>query len=249
MNLLREYVRIDGRGYVAHAHRSCAEWVHDVLLSETLYAWAARQPDRKVHRGRLPAYEIALPGSGISVVVRHSHHGGLLAPLLRDLFLPPTRASLELARSYLLVMDGVRTPLVLATAVYKAAWILRRSDVVTAAIPGRTLGALIRENEPSERWIAPVAELLTQLASRGLWHPDLNVNNVLLAGEDGATVAYILDIDRLKHASMDPRSVHAANVRRLARSVRKWCTLHRAALDPDWIVLLREAVGKRLVPR
>lgn len=246
MRLVSDYVRIEGPGYVAHAHRVCADWVREVLPSETLYSWAARQPGKTVHQGRLPAYQVSVAGLAKDVVVRHSHHGGLLGGLRGDLFLPPTRAHLELARSYMLVRDGVRTPLVLATAVYKATWILRRSDVVTVAVDGSTLGALLRQGAPLSRWVGPVAELLEQLGQRGLWHPDLNVNNILLGSEpEGTPVAYVLDIDRLQHALVDPRSVNAANLGRLERSIRKWSARHGIHSGGEGIAALRLELQQR----
>ena len=74
------------------AHESCVEWAKSVLPDQTLYEWAASQPDKRDLGGRLPAYSVALPGHDRRVVVRHSHHGGLLGRRQGDLFFPPTRA-------------------------------------------------------------------------------------------------------------------------------------------------------------
>src|SRR4029077_19728247 len=68
----------------------------DAILAAgtTLHAWAATTRQARPLRGRDTAYATVL--ADIPVVVRHSRHGGLLAPITQDLFLAPTRAPHEL---------------------------------------------------------------------------------------------------------------------------------------------------------
>ena len=124
------YERITMPGLVAVARPSCAAALRDVLRAESLYAHAARHPERRQHVGRAPAYAIPL-GPELRVVVRHSRHGGLLAPLTGDRFLAPTRAPHELRTALRLADAGVPTPEVMATVVYHAAPLLRTADVAT----------------------------------------------------------------------------------------------------------------------
>jgi RIO-like serine/threonine protein kinase len=174
-----------------------------------LYAAAAAQPDRREYRGRGIAYGVAL--GSISVVVRHSRHGGLLAPLTGDLFLPPTRAPHERDVSVRLIAAGVPTPEVLAFAVYRAGPILRRADVVTREIVGaRDLAAHPATPEAT----AAIETLLSALARAGAKHADLNAKNILLVGN----VAYVIDVDRIVFAA---QGVDAANRARLRRSIAK----------------------------
>ena len=66
--------------------------------------------------------------------------------------------------------------------------------------------------------LAATARLLRQLGAAGARHPDLNAKNVLLAGDGGT--ALVIDVDRVTfHAPHHPR-VAAANLARLARSLR-----------------------------
>ena len=58
--------------------------------------------------------------SGTRAVVRHNRHGGLFAPVTRDLFLPPTRAPHELRTALRLTALGVPTPPVLMYGVEPA---------------------------------------------------------------------------------------------------------------------------------
>src|SRR2546423_7182855 len=135
-------------GYVRIAAGRCftvarAEHERDAraLLAEgTLYEAGARDLAARPLAGRGLAYAIALPVSGARVVVRHNRHGGLLAPLTRDLFLPPTRAPRELAVSLRLAKAGVKTPDVLMYCIETVFGVLRRADLVTREVPsGRDL--------------------------------------------------------------------------------------------------------------
>lgn len=226
------------------AHESCVEWAKSVLPEQTLYAWAASQPDRSDLGGRVPAYSVLLPGQERRVVVRHSHHGGLLGRLQGDLFFPPTRAPYELLVSHLLAGLGVRTPLVVAIAVYPVRRVLRRSDVVSLELPGRDLGKALRDAPDADvrrSWLDSIAALIRSLTNIGAWHPDLNVGNVLLV-ESGpkAWDAYVLDIDRLEFSPPSDPTVRDANLDRLERSIRKLRAQFGVGFDDGEIRQLRE---------
>ena len=226
------------------AHESCVEWAKSVLPGQSLYSWASQQPDAQDLGGRIPAYSVLLPGQERRVVVRHSHHGGLLGRLQGDLFLPPTRAPYELLISHVLAGLGVRTPLVVAIAVYPVKRLFRRSDVVSLELPGRDLGKALRDQpDPDVRrgWLTSIATLIRALTSIGAWHPDLNVGNVLLV-ETGPSAwdAYVLDIDRLQFAPPSDPTVRDANLDRLERSVRKLRARFGVGFDDAEMRQLRE---------
>jgi hypothetical protein len=178
----------------------------DAILAtgETLHAWAARAPDARALRGRGISYATQL--SGQRVVVRHSRHGGLLAPVTQDLFLAPTRAPHELDVAIRLRSAGVPTPEVVAYATYAVFPGLRRADVVTREIAGH----LLVSPEGAEG-------LLRALSHAGAVHPDLNMRNVLVDG----TIAYVLDVDRVYFLRPGDGRVTELNRARLMRSARK----------------------------
>ena len=214
----------------------CADAVRTALGTGTLHAWAAARPERRVLRGRDAAYAVSLPNRAADVVVRHSRHGGLLAPITRDLFLPPTRAPRELATSLALRAAGVRTPELVAVAVYPAGPLLRRADVATRLVPdARDLAAVVGAL-PDEAWLPPTATLLASLARAGARHPDLNLKNVLLA-RDGA---WVLDVDVVALGAA-PAHAARANWARLERSLLKWRRLHALPLRDDALARLRAA--------
>ena len=240
----RDFTRFHTGGAHVIAHESCVEWAKAVLPEQSLYQWAAAQPDRKEFGGRIPAYSVLLPGQERRVVVRHSHHGGLLGRLQGDVFLPPTRAPYELLVSHLLGGLGVRTPLVVAIAVYPVRRFFRRSDVVSLELPGRDLGKALRDApDPDVRrgWLTSIAALIRSLTTVGAWHPDLNVGNVLLV-ESGpqAWDAYVLDIDRLQFAPPSDPNVREANLDRLERSIRKFRSRFGVGFDDAEMRQLRE---------
>lgn len=220
------YVRVAaGRCWavVRAEHRADAE----AMLGEgTLYEAAARDLAAIPLAGRGVAYAVALPVSGTRAVVRHNRHGGLLAPLTRDFFLPPTRAPYELSVALRLAAAGVRTPDVLMYGVQRSAFVLRRSDVVTREIMGgRDLAAYMQPSaSPSDRAAAWAAsrELVLALDAAGARHHDLNAKNILLAPGAHGLEAWVLDVDRVEFHEPGAKAARAGNVARLLRSARKW---------------------------
>ncbi|HEY2025858.1 MAG TPA: lipopolysaccharide kinase InaA family protein [Gemmatimonadaceae bacterium] len=199
------------------------------LLAEGMpHQAAARDLAARPLSGRGTAYAIALPVSRVPAVVRHNRHGGLLASVRSDLFLPPTRAPHELRVAQRLADAGVRTPSVLMYAIERVGPFLRRADVITREVTdSRDLAAYMSDEHDArtraEAWAA-TRELLRSLRDAGARHHDLNVKNVLLARDalGGPLHAWVLDVDRVELGRPADPSVHAANVARLLRSARKW---------------------------
>lgn len=217
-------IKVDGaRGLVIEG---CQDEVEAILATETLYDYAARQPDARRFKGRAPVYGVILGESCGNVVVRHAMRGGLLGRTGSDLFFPPTRGLRELVNSLRLRLAGVPTPEVVAVISYSAGPVLRRSDVATREVPeSHDLAAVLREMTDFNHRSAclrAAGALLRSLGHAGAHHPDLNARNVLVTwdSEDGAG-AHVLDVDRIRfHVPEDPM-VARANLARLFRSLRK----------------------------
>lgn len=229
------YVRVTaGRRVAVTLERNAAD--ASALLHEgSLHEVAARTLSARPLQGRGVAYAIALPITGERVVVRHNLHGGLLAGLTRDLFLPPSRAPAELELARRLTHAGVPTPDVLMYGLTPVAGVFCRSDVVTREIVGgRDLASYMQVSEtPSRRsgaWAATQA-LLDALVAAGARHHDLNVKNVLLAESGDALLAYALDVDRVTFETPNSRAVRTGNAQRLLRSARKWRDERGAVFD------------------
>ena len=229
------FVRVTAGGRVAVALGAHAEDARRMLANGSLYDAAARDPSARPLAGRGVAYAVALPATGVRAVVRHNRHGGLLAPLTGDLFLPPTRAPLELDIAIRLRALGVATPEVLMYGVSPAFVAFSRADVVTREVEhGRDLATyLSRETSADERSVAWSAtrELVRTMRDAGVRHHDLNVKNVLLAPAASGLTAILLDVDRVTFHAPGDTGATAANVARLLRSARKWRDERGAVFD------------------
>jgi 3-deoxy-D-manno-octulosonic acid kinase len=224
------------------AHASVAAAVRSAMSGATLHEWAARQPGARGMQGRATAWATTMPG-GVEVVVRHSRHGGLLAPLTGDLFLAPTRAPGELATAIRLAAAGVPTPEVLGYAIYPAIGPFVRADVATRLLRGVALPEAWKATESDDdRWalIELITSLLTSLRRVGARHPDLNVRNVFIV--DGAGAA-VLDVDRVEFGAAGDASIAGRNVQRLLRSMAKARVGVGADLSSRQVERLNETAG------
>lgn len=160
-------------------------------------------------------------------VVRHGWRGGWMAGLLDDRYLAigPNRVEAEARAQIALASAGVDTPRVLAVATYPAGP-FRRHDLVTEWIEGRPLSTLLRGRSPDPAAVHPdeallaVARVIERIGRAGLWHRDLNADNLLIDGAGGGSPRiWVLDLDRLTEAAPD-RAIPAMRGR-LARSFQK----------------------------
>lgn len=240
------YVRLNGDGLRGLAIQSSQSGIQAILDGDTLYGYAAKQPNARQFQGRMPAYAISLPSGGGDVVVRHAMRGGALGRTGSDLFFPPTRALRELINSLRLRLAGVPTPEIVAFVTYNAGRILRRSDVATREIKdGHDLAVVLREvpsGEHRHECLAATGKLLVSLAKTGAHHPDLNVRNILVTW-DAATGAraHVLDVDRIRFHVPDDPMVANANIARLERSLRKIRERDGVAISDTEIQTLRRA--------
>jgi len=226
-----------------------ADAVRRALATRSLYVYAATHPARRELRGRGAAYAVPLPDGQTRVVVRHSRHGGLLAPVTGDRFLPPTRAPQELRTALRLADSGVPTPEIIAYATYPAGTILRRSDVATREVAGgQDLGEVLAAPNASDvraSVIDATAELLRALERAGARHPDLNVGNVLIvANADATRRALVLDVDRVVFGHAGDPSIGVANLARLVRSIKKLRTEGRLAVTDAELETLASAARR-----
>ncbi len=213
-------------GGTAVARRDIAPAVRRALAETgSLHRWAAAQPDRRVFTGRGEAYGVLL-GSA-PAVVRHARHGGLLAPLLGDLFAGRPRFWREAALARLLAGGGVRTPAVLAGVRYRAGP-LHRADVATERIDGADLvetffGDQPPSGRPRTAALEAVGRLIRRLHDLGYVHPDLQLRNLLVTDPAApAPAAWLLDVDTCRPMRGDPDAERARNLARFERSWAKW---------------------------
>jgi hypothetical protein len=202
--------------------------VHGVRLAlgsaATLHAWAAGEPEATGFQGRDTAWGVRLPGGAIDVVVRHARRGGVLRSIRGDRYVWPGRAPWELETSLRLQEAGVRTPDVVAFALYPAGPGFCRCDVATRRLPpGSEFPAAWEGADLPTRdtLFVAVGELLRDLAAAGAQHADLNAKNLYLARDGGRWHAWVLDVDRVRFRAPRDPDVAAQNLARLVRSLKK----------------------------
>jgi hypothetical protein len=227
------YVRVTAGRLIVIALQAHEADARALLAEGSLYEAAARDLAARPLAGRGIAYAITLPVSATHAVVRRNRHGGMLAPVTRDLFFPPTRAPSELAISARLSAAGVRTPPVLMYGIQRVGLLLRRADVVTRLVEdARDLATYMTPGESTadrgEAWRATRA-LVESLDAAGARHHDLNVKNVLIARHATGLEAWVLDVDRVVFTSV--ANARAGNRARLLRSARKWRDERGAEFD------------------
>ena len=227
-----------------------ADAVREALGTGTLYDYAQRHPDARALRGRDVVYAVALPGGAERVVVRHNHHGGVFAPVTRDLFRLPTRAPHELMLSERLREDGIPTPRMLGYVVYRASLGFARADVMTREVPSSfdfSVAITSADADFRARTIIAVSDLVLALGRVGACHADLNVKNILLYDAAGSLEAMVLDVDCVTFDK--PEIALDVNLERLLRSARKWQSLHGATVTDGELAELVGSVRERRPPR
>jgi 3-deoxy-D-manno-octulosonic acid kinase len=241
------YTRFVLSGADVVALGACAEAVRRAVGGRSLYDYAATHPGRRELRGRGVAYAVPLPDDETRVVVRHSRHGGLLAPVTGDRFLAPTRAPHELRTALRLADAGVPTPEVIAYTTYPAGGVFQRSDVATREVVGGSDLAHVLATAGADARVAALeatAQLLRALERAGARHPDLNVTNVLIVAADGEPArALVLDVDRVVFGNPGDTGIGDANVRRLVRSARKLRSNGRITVSEAELSHLATAAG------
>jgi 3-deoxy-D-manno-octulosonic acid kinase len=190
----------------------------------TLYDAAASMPDAEEYTGRGAAWRMTRPDG--DWLVRHYRRGGAIAMVLRDEYLRAgePRPLRELHASIAARARGVATPEVMAAILYLSGP-LYRADLATRFVVGSrdlaavTLGRSRADADTCvEAWRATGA-LLRSVFAAGIEHADLNLRNILIAGEPRTPHALLLDLDRaVIHESAVSVATRSAMLARLHRS-------------------------------
>ena len=206
--------------------------VRRALAAGSLYEWAERARGATALAGRQTVWAATLT-PGVDVVVRHSRHGGVFAPITGDVFFAPTRAPLELANALWLESRHVPTPPVLAYAVYPLLGTLARADVMTGRVLGDDLAEAWRSAPDESRvvLVRAVAHLLRAMTAAGAVHPDLNIKNILVSPRAHGVEAVLLDVDRVERVAARSTGGMERNLARLRRSAEKVNRLRGLGLD------------------
>ncbi len=209
------------------------------LLGFEAEYWAERSAIVGFAEGRGTTFFIQFDGQ--DYVLRHYRRGGQIARLSPDRYLwtglRRTRAWREwhlLARMREL---GLPVPRPIAVRVRRQG-LTYRADIMTQRISQTvTLTDTLERHALDEGYWIALGHLLRLFHRHGIWHADLNANNILL---DQGGRFYLIDFDRGRQRR-PARRWQQANLQRLRRSLLKQQArapqFHFA--DADWQALLQ----------
>ncbi len=209
------------------------------LLGFDAKYWAARSAIVGFAEGRGTTFFVQF--GGVDYVLRHYRRGGFIARYSEDRYiwtgLKQTRAWREWHLLVWMREKGLPVPQPVAVRI-KHAWLTYTADIMTRRIPQTTTLAeeLSRHALTEGYWVA-LGNMLRRFHQQGVYHADLNANNVLL---DAGGRFYLIDFDRGRLRKADPQW-QLANLARLRRSLDKLKSLQRNYYfaESDWQKLLQ----------
>ena len=156
-----------------------------------------------------------------SCVLRHYRRGGLAARFSQDRYLWTGRERTRAFREFRLLAElanaGLPVPAPLL-ARYVRKGLRYQADLITRQIPAaQTLADMLSVQALDAALATKVGRVLAGFHAKGIWHADLNANNVLV---DAGGKVWVIDFDRC--ARRRPSlNWQLANLQRLLRSFRK----------------------------
>lgn len=197
-----EYVRVSVSDAEVIALREAVDFVSGAIVEAgSLYAGAATRPDARPLNGRGTSWCIDAPGG--AWVVRHCRRGGALAGLLVDRYLRLGRARpfRELQAAVRARARDIAMPRVVAAVIHRRG-LIYRGDIATELIPDALdLAAAVFGPDRRERpariaaWRA-AGRLVRDAAGAGIFHADMNLKNIVIAGPPATPQAWLVDFDR-----------------------------------------------------
>lgn len=149
-------------------------------------------------------------------VLRHYRRGGLVARISHDRYIwrgeAATRAFSEFRVMQWLHAQGLRVPAPLAAGYWRHAFTYRAALLTRRIAHARAL-AVSLDDAPADA----VADAIAGMHRLGVWHADLNANNIML---DGTNAVWLIDFDRARRGTLKA-SERQDNMARLQRSLRK----------------------------
>jgi 3-deoxy-D-manno-octulosonic acid kinase len=209
-----------------------------IVSSGSLYEFAANAPGARAIAGRGTLYSVATR-SGERWLVRRVRHGGLLAPLTGARFwrFGVPRPFNELCLAQELTRMGIPTPEVAAAAVYRSGPYYR-GEIARVELPSADdlaaclFGPAKRELAEPEELMRATGRLVAALHTAGLYHPDLNLRNVLIEHQAGAPRAHIIDLEKCALRTQLSARLRQRMLDRLRRSARRFEGRLQRTIEP-----------------
>lgn len=189
---------------------------------------------------------------GMRMVIRKYTHGGILRFPNRELFLFGARSFRELSLTEEIRSSGILTIQPIGAIHQIVFWPFYRAYLLSLEIPqARNLIQYLQEKGSplsgesllhKRKTIQAVGLLLQQFHRKGFYHRDLQLKNLLVAGEQ----VFIIDFDRSCRKETLSVNQRIKNLLRLNRSVEKWRRFGLPITRTDrWRFLMAYAGGDR----
>lgn len=174
---------------------------------------------------RQSAYRLELEG-GVELFARRGCRGGLIASILKDVYVGLAPRPLnELAVTVEAMRRGIPVAEPMGATVEWIGPALYRGFFLTRAVRGMTLWEFMKtDDDPTVRQhvLEQARAAIETMHSKGLFHADLNLHNLLVTQARDSFTVIIIDLDksRLLDAPLSV-AMRRANAARLMRSARK----------------------------
>jgi len=200
--------------------------------------WAERSAIIGFAEGRGTTFFIQYAGR--DYVLRHFRRGGLIARYFEDEYiwtgLRYTRAWREWHLLAYMREIGLPVPQPVACRVSRKG-LLYKADIMTRRIMNANtlVDELSRQPLAEGYWVA-LGSLIRRFHLKGIWHADLNANNVML---DTGGRFHLIDFDRGRNRKINQKW-QSGNLRRLKRSLLKLKNKHEHFYfdESDWSKLI-----------
>lgn len=155
------------------------------------------------------------------VVIRHYWRGGFIAKILKDKFFCAFDESKRSMHEYDLLLTmrkmGLPVPRPVIARMQRDGLFIT-NDLILQEIPGaKNIAKILCERRLTDAEICKIGEVIGKMFTAGVYHSDLNINNLLF---DGAGNAWIVDFDK---CALKPitKKLYNEMIDRLERSFAK----------------------------
>lgn len=230
-----------GAGYQQRGENDGAVLVADAVAPVYSPTWFDPAPAGAggLHGGR---GSVAVIDTAAGPVVRRDYlRGGLPRYLSRDAYLWTGAARSRAFREFRLLLQlhaaGLPVPEPVA-ARYRRRGLVYRATLLMRLIPAaRTLGQVLAGGADPASSLAPALAAVARLHAAGVWHADLNADNLLI---DAAGTVWLIDFDRARSGTTSKPALQG-NLDRLLRSLRKRMPAPvLVGIEAAWPPLLRD---------
>lgn len=205
-------------------------------------------------KGRIPHPSIPLEDEK-RVVFRQYSHGGLLRPITGSFYLFGSRSFRELVLTEKIRSCGIPTISSIGAIHHRIFPPVYRAYFLSLEVPhAKDLTQYFHDMGPKpsqenllqkRKIVRSVGDLIRQFHQAGFFHGDLQMKNILVAGDQ----ILLIDFDRSYQKSVLSIQERVRNLLRLNRSAEKWKRLGLPITRTDrWRFLLAYAGNDRKIP-